>query len=59
MAVAYIQFHWQLQFDRHFFPAVNHGELALLYAFLFLYLAAHGSGAWSFDRVWFRRDGGV
>jgi putative oxidoreductase len=44
MAVAYIQFHWKLQFGAEFFPAVNKGELALLYCFLFLYIACRGSG---------------
>lgn len=45
MAVAYIQFHWKFQFDSHFFPAVNKGELALIYAFLFLYIACRGTRA--------------
>lgn len=44
MAVAYVQFHWKLAFGAAFFPAVNKGELALLYAFLFLYVACRGSG---------------
>ena len=30
-----------------FFPAVNHGELAVLYAFLFLFVACRGSGRFS------------
>jgi putative oxidoreductase len=47
MAVAYIQFHWKFQFDSAFFPAVNNGEAAVLYCFLFLYVAAKGSGPWS------------
>jgi putative oxidoreductase len=49
MAVAYTQFHWELAFDRAFFPAINQGELALLYAFLFLYIACRGAGRFSFD----------
>ena len=32
-----------------FFPSVNGGETILLYAFIFLYLAAAGGGAWSVD----------
>ena len=32
-------------------PLVNHGELAALYCFLFLYFAAHGAGIWSVDGV--------
>jgi putative oxidoreductase len=31
------------------FPIVNHGELAVLYCFLFLYIAARGSGRLSVD----------
>src|SRR5678815_966368 len=49
MAVAYIQFHWKGQLGAQFFPAVNKGELALLYSFLFLYIACRGGGRWSFD----------
>ena len=37
-----------------FWPIVNRGELAVLYCFLFLYLAAAGGGPWSIDR-WLRR----
>ncbi|GJM20404.1 MAG: hypothetical protein DHS20C15_03190 [Planctomycetota bacterium] len=44
MAVAYFQFHWKFQFDANFFPAANGGELAVLYCFLFLYIACHGNG---------------
>jgi len=47
MAVAYTQFHWKLALDERFFPAVNKGELALLYAVLFLFIACRGSGSWS------------
>lgn len=50
MAVAYFQFHWKLQLGRMFFPALNQGELAVLYCFLFLFIAARGSGIWSLDR---------
>lgn len=50
MAVAYTQFHWKLAFDTNFFPAVNKGELALLYSFLFLFIACRGSGRWSLSR---------
>jgi putative oxidoreductase len=51
MAVAYIQFHWKFAFDKNFFPTINHGELAVLYAFVFLLLAIHGSGIWSLDKI--------
>ena len=36
-----------------FWPIVNRGELAALYCFVFLYLAASGGGPWSLDR-WMR-----
>lgn len=55
MAVAYIQFHWKLDFGQKFFPAINQGELALLYALVFLYIASRGGGRWSVDEV---RGGG-
>ena len=51
MAVAYIQFHWKFAFDAAFFPVVNQGELALVYCFLFLYLACRGAGKWSLDKA--------
>ena len=50
MAVAYTQFHWKLAFGAEFFPAVNKGELALLYSVLFLFVACRGGGPMSFDR---------
>lgn len=50
MAVAYLQFHWKFQLGKQLVPAVNTGELALLYSFLFLYIACHGAGIWSVDR---------
>jgi putative oxidoreductase len=34
---------------RSFFPALNGGEPAALYCFVFLYLAWAGCGAWSID----------
>jgi putative oxidoreductase len=33
-----------------FWPLLNRGELAALYTFVFLYLAAAGGGPWSLDR---------
>jgi putative oxidoreductase len=36
-------------------PLVNQGELAALYCFVFLYIAAHGAGIWSIDNVLRRR----
>jgi putative oxidoreductase len=49
MAVAYAQFHWKFAFGSAFFPAVNKGELAVVYAFLFLFIACKGAGLWSVD----------
>jgi putative oxidoreductase len=49
MAVAYIQFHWQLQLGAKLLPAVNHGELALLYCVVFFAIACNGAGPWSLD----------
>ena len=43
MAVAYFQSHA----PRGFWPVQNGGELAVLYCFVFLYVAARGNGAWS------------
>jgi putative oxidoreductase len=55
MAVAYFQFHWKLAFAAgKWLPIVNKGELAVVYCFLFLFIAAHGAGAPSLDRR-FRR----
>ncbi len=49
MAVAYVQFHWLR--NHEFFPILNEGELALVYAFLFLYVACRGPGLASVDRA--------
>jgi len=50
MAVAYFQFHFKLQFaGSRWVPAVNKGELAALYCFLFLFFATRGPGAASLD----------
>jgi putative oxidoreductase len=51
MAVAYIQFHWQFALDAKFFPAINKGELAVVYAFLFLFVACRGAGPLSVDQL--------
>ena len=34
---------------RNFFPALNGGDAAILFCFVFLYLAAAGPGPWSLD----------
>ncbi|MFL6727414.1 MAG: DoxX family protein [Sphingomicrobium sp.] len=45
MAIGYFMAH----FPKSFWPIVNMGEAAILYCFVFLYLAAAGAGAWSID----------
>ena len=45
MAFAYFTAHA----PHGFWPIVNHGELAVLYCFAFLFIAASGSGRWSLD----------
>jgi putative oxidoreductase len=55
MAFAYFMAHA----PKGFWPLVNGGELAIMYCFVFLYLAAAGGGDWSIDRVLSgRRHGG-
>ena len=51
MAVAYFKAHA----PNGFWPIVNHGELAVVYCFLFLYFTFAGAGAFSIDSL-FRRD---
>lgn len=50
MAVAYFQFHWKFQSGPQFFPAINKGELAVLYCFVFLYIACRGGITWCLDK---------
>jgi putative oxidoreductase len=45
MAVAYFIAHS----PRNFFPLLNGGEGAILFSFIFLYIAAAGPGPWSLD----------
>lgn len=47
MAAAYFMAHA----PQNFFPALNGGEAAILYCFVFLYLAVAGGGAWSLDQA--------
>ncbi len=46
MAFAYFLAH----FPTSFFPAINYGEPAVLFCFIFLWLAAAGPGPWAVDR---------
>ena len=50
MAYAY----WFVHAKMGLYPAVNMGEAAILFCFVFLYLAAAGPGAWSVDGARFR-----
>ena len=50
MAVAYFQFHWKFQMGANLFPAINKGELAVLYSFVFLFIACRGGVKWSLDK---------
>ena len=47
MAVAYFMVHS----PQSFWPIVNRGEMAVLYCFVFLYLAFAGGGVWSIDNL--------
>jgi putative oxidoreductase len=47
MAVAYFKQHA----PGGFWPIVNHGELAVLYCFIYLYLVTAGPGPWSLDAL--------
>ncbi|MHB1035455.1 MAG: DoxX family protein [Pirellulales bacterium] len=47
MAVAYFMAHA----PNGFWPIVNKGELAVVYCFVFLYIASKGSGRWSVDAM--------
>ena len=51
MAAAYFIAHA----PRDFYPIVNGGELAALYCFVFLFLAAAGGGTISLDRIMGRK----
>jgi putative oxidoreductase len=50
MAVAYFQFHWKFQLGSQIFPAINKGELAVLFCLVFLYIACRGGVKWSIDK---------
>ena len=52
MAFAYFLAHA----SQGFWPLLNRGELAALYCFVFLYLAAVGGGPWSLDALLRRRS---
>src|SRR5271169_7177669 len=53
MAIAYFHSHA----PRGFFPILNNGEGAILYCFIFFYLAFAGAGPLSLDALWRRERG--
>ena len=55
MAVAYFMVHAK----GGFFPIINHGEAAVLYCFVFLFIFFHGPGFLSLDALLFRGKAGA
>jgi putative oxidoreductase len=51
MAVAYFTVHAK----GGFFPIQNHGELAVLLCWFFLFVVFHGAGSWSLDALLFAK----
>lgn len=51
MAIGY----WMMHFPKSPWPLANMGEAAILFCFVFLYIAAAGPGAWSIDGTRTRR----
>lgn len=47
MAVAY----WMAHAPQAFYPIQNQGELAIMFCFTFLYIAAAGGGPWGVDSL--------
>lgn len=54
MAFAY----WLAHAPKSLFPLLNGGDAAILYCFIFLYIAFAGGGLWSLDALW-KRDARV
>lgn len=52
MAIGY----WMMHFPKSPWPVANMGEAAILFCFVFLYLASAGAGAWSVDNARFRNE---
>ncbi|MEH6503109.1 MAG: DoxX family protein [Cycloclasticus sp.] len=46
MAVAY----WMAHGSKDWFPIANGGELAVMFCFIFLFIATRGAGIWSLDK---------
>lgn len=47
MAAAY----WMAHAPQGFWPAMNMGELAIMFCFVFLYIAFAGPGSWALDNI--------
>ncbi|MFA5965980.1 MAG: DoxX family protein [Sphingomonas sp.] len=54
MAVGYFMAHA----SKSFWPGINGGDAAILFCFVFLYIAAAGPGAWSIDGMRGGKTGG-
>jgi putative oxidoreductase len=52
MAAAYFIVH----LPQGFLPIVSHGELPVLFCFVFLYVASRGAGPWSIDSLLSRKS---
>ncbi|MDX2425682.1 MAG: DoxX family protein [Cycloclasticus sp.] len=46
MAVAY----WMAHGSKGWFPIANGGEIAVMFCFIFLFIATRGAGIWSLDK---------
>ena len=46
MAVAY----WMAHGSKDWFPIANGGEIAVMFCFIFLFIATRGAGIWSLDK---------
>ena len=46
MAVAY----WMAHGTQSLFPIANHGEIATLFCFIFLFISTKGAGIWGLDK---------
>jgi len=51
MAVAYTISLGFPRFDENFFPVINNGDAAILYCFLFLFIASKGACKWCLDKT--------
>jgi putative oxidoreductase len=55
MAFAYFLSHA----SKGFFPILNRGDGAILYCFIFFYIAFAGPGPWSLDALWRKKKAGA